>query len=367
MAPAVALGAPQQIRLGCVAHDDDRVDARRRRDQRRGNRRADAACFGGRQPGNAFECATHAAHDIGALERDLGGDRGARALKNGGGLGVRQRERADRLLDGSDGDLGGHVAVECGIRIRLLEGDDLRIAIATIGGDDDSRAGVVDAVRQSLVAEAAEHGRVDDADALAGFGPVHLLGNIRHVDRDAIAGLEPELTQRERAARNLEQQLLARDAVRDDRAAATAVRRLIPAITFEPQRGFAAASRQHMAVHFVEAGVGQCATEPAIERRLAAIQSRAPGGVVRGERRCDRFAAARVEALPARLFGVPGQPGAVDAERRLEPVQLAARDVAVIGAWIFETGAPRFIPGLASGEGIDARGGRLDDRQCGVE
>jgi len=312
--PAITLRTPQQVGLRRVPHDDDRVDPRRRRDQRGSDGRADPARLGRRDAGQTLERAAHPAHDIRALEGDLAGDRGTRALEDGPGLARGQRQRMQRALHRHECHLRGHVAVQRRVGIGLLEGHDLRVAVTAVRGDDHARAGVVDAIRQRLVAEAAEHGRVHHADALAGLGPEHLLRDVRHVDGEAVARPQPEPAQRQRATRGLQQQLLARHGIRDHGAAPTAVERLVPTVPFEPQRHLVAVPGKHVAIDFVEAGVGQRAAEPAVERCLARIERRAPGAVIAGQVRRDRGAAAGVVPFPGRVLGDPADPGAVRAQ-----------------------------------------------------
>ena len=359
MRPTVPLRAPQQVGLRRVAHHDDGVDARRCRDQRGSDGGADAARLGRADARLRLERAADAAHHIRAFERDLGGGRGARAGEDRLALRGRETERAQRARHGFDGDLGGDIAVERGIGVGLLEGDDLRVAVAAVGGDDHACTGVVDAVGERLVAEATEHRRVHDARALAGLGPVQLLGDVGHVDGDAIAGLEAEPTQRDRAARRLEQQLPARHAVGDHRTAAAAVERLVPTVALEEERGLGAVPGEHMPIQFIEAGVGQRTVEPTIERGFAVVEGAAPGGVVGGERRRHRGTGARVVAAPSARSRIEAQPGAVRTDGGLEPVDLAAGDVGVVGARVAGAGLTGLLPRRAGGEGVDdgRRGG----------
>ena len=55
-------------------------------------------------------------------------------------------------------------------------------AVAAVGGDEQPRLRVVDAIAQRLGAEAAEHDAVDGADARAGEHRDRQLGNQRQVD-----------------------------------------------------------------------------------------------------------------------------------------------------------------------------------------
>ena len=66
---------------------------------------------------------------------------------------------------------------------------------------------VVDARREARRGEAAEHDRVDGADARAGEHREHRLGNHRHVDQHAIAAADAERLQHRRDAIHLGVQL----------------------------------------------------------------------------------------------------------------------------------------------------------------
>ena len=69
----------------------------------------------------------------------------------------------------------------------LLQRHDAAAAIAAVGGDEQPRLRVVDAIAQRLGGEAAEDHAVHRADARAGEHRDRELGNERQVDRDAIA------------------------------------------------------------------------------------------------------------------------------------------------------------------------------------
>ena len=76
-----------------------------------------------------------------------------------------------------------------------LVGHDARALDAAAGGQDDLRLGVVDAGGELLGGEAAEHHRVDGADARAGEHGEHRLRHHRHIDDDAVALLDAEVAQ----------------------------------------------------------------------------------------------------------------------------------------------------------------------------
>ena len=77
-----------------------------------------------------------------------------------------------------------------------LEPAGVAAAVAAVGGDDELRLGVVDAVGQRLGGEAAEDDGVRRADAGAGEHGDRQLGDHRHVDGDAVAAPHAELLQR---------------------------------------------------------------------------------------------------------------------------------------------------------------------------
>ena len=68
-----------------------------------------------------------------------------------------------------------------------LVGDDPVDLDAARGREDDLRLGVVDAGRQLVRGEPAEHDRMDRADAGAGEHRDRRLGHHRHVDQHAVA------------------------------------------------------------------------------------------------------------------------------------------------------------------------------------
>ena len=107
----------------------------------------------------------------GALDRQHVLDRLARP--GGGGLAVA----AERLVhEGLQGEVGA-------------------APVAAVGRDDELGLGVVDALAQALRAEAAEDDRVNRADARAGEHRDDGLGDLRQVDRDAVALADAEALQ----------------------------------------------------------------------------------------------------------------------------------------------------------------------------
>ena len=85
----------------------------------------------------------------------------------------------DDVIDAADlGDRGVGVGLERNLAAA---------ADALVGGDDDVRLAVLDAAGERIRREAAEHHRMDRADARAGEHGVGRLRDHRHVDGDAVA------------------------------------------------------------------------------------------------------------------------------------------------------------------------------------
>ena len=76
-----------------------------------------------------------------------------------------------------------------------LVGDHARALDAATRRQNDFRLGVVDAGGELLGREAAEHHRMDGADARAGEHGEHRLRHHRHVDDDAVALADAEVAQ----------------------------------------------------------------------------------------------------------------------------------------------------------------------------
>ena len=230
VAPAVALGAPHQVGLCGVAHHHHGVHARRRGHQRLGHRRAQARGCRRVQPPLAAEVTqrtAHAAHGVAALHRHFAGEGvvdGSQHLLRVVAAEVEfDGQRSQTQRDGLAHHRHRHVIVQRGVGVGGLERHDLRVAVATVCGDDHARTRVVNAVGQRLVAEAAEHRRVDHAQALGRLGPVELLGNVGQVQRNAVAGAHAQGLQCQRALGGFQQQPLARDGVGLHRRAAAVV------------------------------------------------------------------------------------------------------------------------------------------------
>ena len=95
-----------------------------------------------------------------------------------------------------------------------LSGMRLAAAHALVRGDHDGRGAVGDAARERIRREAAEHHRVNRADARAGEHRDRRLGNHRQVDRDAVALLHAERPERVRELADAVIELAVGDALR---------------------------------------------------------------------------------------------------------------------------------------------------------
>jgi hypothetical protein len=74
-----------------------------------------------------------------------------------------------------------------------FQGNDFSAVVADIGGDDQMGFGVVDTAGQCRGAETGIDDTVDHADARAGQHGHDLLGNLREINRDAVALLQAQL------------------------------------------------------------------------------------------------------------------------------------------------------------------------------
>ena len=255
----------------------------------------------------------------------------------------------------------GHELVQRGVGVGGLVGHGLRVAPAAVGGDDQARTGVVDAVGQRLVREATKHRRVDQPQALGGLRPVQLRGDVGQVQRHALAGLHAQALQSDSALGGFQQQQLARDGPGLDRRAAAAVARQVPAVAFEVKRHLVAMPGQHVAVNLVEAGVGAPAFKPAPVRRLVAVEGALPGRKAGGQVGRDSGRAQRVPAGPARA--VPGQPCAGRAHSGHEPVDLAPGDVAMERPRVGQRGGALLLPVGAAAQRVVLRQRHRDRRR----
>ncbi len=352
VAPAVALGAEDDL-LASVAHHNHSVYAGRRGDERLGDTGAHLRLRGGVELAQGGERRAHTAHRVGAIRGDVVFGRVGDVGQHGGALlGAEAGHGREGLLDEGAHRLHGDVAIKRVVGVELFVGHHLGVAIAAVGGDDHAGAGVVDAVGERFVGEAAEDGGVDDAKALGGLGVVDLGENVGHIEGDTIALLEPESGEHQGGLHGLQQQLRAGKRLVDDRAAATGVERAIPAVALEEIGDLVAVAGEDVAINLVEAGVGGAALEPAIERRVIGIQGAGPGLVIGAVRRLHRRAAAGVEARPAGGRLVPDDPGAAGG---IVPVDRAAGDGAVEGAGVVRDSAALGFPIVAGANGVAAR------------
>ena len=123
---------------------------------------------------------------------------------------------------------------------------------AAARGQHDLRLGVVDAGRQLLGGEAAEHHRMHGPDARAGEHGDDRLRNHRHIDQHRVARRDAEVLEHGAKRRRLVEQLAIGDGAlgRGDRAVVI-------------ERGLVAATGLDMPVERVEAGVAARVGEPA--------------------------------------------------------------------------------------------------------
>ncbi len=182
--PADVGGAPEDVRLRVdVVHDLVRegglgqVSARRVQD---------ALGLAGRPGGVKDE------QRVLRRERSrlmIGGCRGHRVVPPDVAIVVPRDLVAGALHDEHvfDGLLRARTAVAERLVDGWLERRDPALAVAAVGGDDELRAGVVDARAEAVGGEAAEDDGVDRPDAGDSEHCGDRLGDHRHVDRDAVA------------------------------------------------------------------------------------------------------------------------------------------------------------------------------------
>ncbi len=148
-----------------------------------------------------------------------------------------------------------------------LERTDLALAVAAVGGDDELRAGIVDAGAQAVGGEPAEHDGVDRAEPRDGEHRRDRLGDHRHVDRDAIALADAESFEHVRQTLDLVGQLGVRHMAGVSRLAL-------------PQQGDAVAvSCLDVSVEAVVGDVEPPVGEPRRERRVGPVEHLGERGV----------------------------------------------------------------------------------------
>ena len=143
----------------------------------------------------------------------------------------------------------------------LFQRDDLAGAVAAVSGDDDRGAGVIDAVTQGFGREAAEHDRVDRADAGAGLHRDHGLNRHRQIDDHAVAVADAHFFQAVGEAAHFVVQLLVADVGG------------LTLFAFENNRGLVGLVRE-VTVDAVIRHVHLAVAEPAEKRRAAVVQHR---------------------------------------------------------------------------------------------
>ena len=142
-----------------------------------------------------------------------------------------------------------------------LVGDHARALDTARRRKHERRPGVVDAHGELVRCEAAEHDRVDRADAGAGEHRDRRLGHHRHVDHDAVAAARAEAGEHPRRPRDLVAQLRVGEAADAGRDRAVV-----------DQRQAVAVAGVDVAVEGVLARVQDAAGEPAVERRAATVE-----------------------------------------------------------------------------------------------
>src|SRR5207302_5660506 len=148
----------------------------------------------------------------------------------------------------------------------LLVLEELPAAVVGVHRDQHAALRVGHPVGTGLAAEAAEYLRVDDSEPRAGEHGNRQLRHHRHVQRDAVASLQPaEVAQQSGELVDPDVQFLVGDVLD----------RLVFRFRYEMDRGLVPVLRQ-MPIDAVVRGIDFSADEPAPERRLAAIEDLVP-------------------------------------------------------------------------------------------
>ena len=153
---------------------------------------------------------------------------------------------------------------------RLLQREELPAAVAAVHRDDRLRLRVVDAVADGFGREAAEHHRVDDAEAGAGEDRHRELGHHRHVDRDGVAAPEAHALEHVGEAADFGEQLAVGDAADLDGLAVGG------GLAFVDDRDLVAEALGDLRVEAVVGDVGLAVHEPAEERLLGFVDHLGP-------------------------------------------------------------------------------------------
>ena len=213
------------------------------------------------------------------------------------------------------------------LSVGRLQLDDVAAAPAAVGGDDELGPGVLDAVLQRGRREAAEHHRVNRADAVAGVHRDDDLGHQRHVDDDAVAVLHALRAQRVGEAAHFGVQLAVAQAAR------------VARLALEDDGGLVAALGQvhiQAVVRDVQPAVG----EPAVVGRLGVIEAHREGLVpdelaarqVRPETDVDPAAARCAHVLQVVRLDARAARGELRSGRERALLQQSRHDVLVHAA-----------------------------------
>ena len=147
-------------------------------------------------------------------------------------------------------DDAGADALDGGVHVHL-ERNLAAAAQALVGGDDEGGLGVLDAARQRIRREAAEHDRVDRPEPRAGEHGIGRFRDHRHVDRDPVALLDAAVAHDVGHAADLVVKLTVGDRLRLGRV-----------VAFPDDRDLVAAGVE-MPVDAVIGDVGDAVLEPA--------------------------------------------------------------------------------------------------------
>ena len=148
-----------------------------------------------------------------------------------------------------------------------FDGRGLALAIAAVGGDDELDSAVLDAVGDRRGGEAAEDDGVRGAEAGAGEHGEHRLRDHRHVDRNAVAGLDSEFGERIRGLRDLAQKIGVRDGAG------------VSGFAFEVVGHAIAEAVLDMAIDAVVCGIEPSAHEPLRKGPVRPVEDRVEGSL----------------------------------------------------------------------------------------
>ena len=155
----------------------------------------------------------------------------------------------------------GNGLVDDGLQRQVLAAAQLFIS-----GDDHHRTGPLHTVAHALRAEAAEHHRVDGADARAGLHCGHALDAHAHVDDNAVTLLDPACLHRVGQLAHLGQQFAVADAGDST------------VVGLEDDGRLVAQAALDVAIQAVVADVQRAVGKPLVKGRVAAVQHFGEGG-----------------------------------------------------------------------------------------